>query len=75
MVLVIVAREKATTEAQCIIEAAETVRKGWLVFERFELSLGKRVVVADVRAAVAFCDVQLCMKAYHGLRLHCRTPV
>ena len=49
-----------------ILDAAETLREVRTIFERFELRLGVRVVIGDVRPAVSLGDLQIDEQGGHG---------
>ena len=55
----IIPREERAAECFGVLDAAEGFRECRLILKRFEVAFRERIVVADVRPAVRFCDAQV----------------
>ena len=66
-VLTIVPIEERRAETATIVKRAEAFRKLRGIFEGFELGLGKRIVVADVRTAMRLGNAEICEQKSNGL--------
>lgn len=67
--------ETAPIEQLIDAQAAKARRKVGSMFHRLELRLRARVVVRDVRSAVALGDIQIDQQAGHRLGAHGRTSI
>mgnify|MGYP003425331205 CR=1 FL=1 len=63
--LFVVPVEEELAKGSTVLDTAEVTRELRAVLEGFELGLGKRVVIADMRPAVAFNDAQIAKKLRH----------
>src|ERR1022692_3389542 len=58
-----------------VFDRAETIGEVGSVFQSFELRLGVRIVVRDVRAAVGLGDIEVDQERGDGLRSHAGTAI
>ena len=70
VVLLVVPAEEWAAVSESISEVLQLAGKPWVVFERLEVALRKRVVVAGMRAAEALGDVELREQLRQKLAAH-----
>lgn len=66
----VVPLEEALAVGAGVFDAAEPLGEIGTIFERFELGLGVRIVIGDVRPAVGLGDLQIDQQGGHGLAAH-----
>ncbi|MDE3218202.1 MAG: hypothetical protein KGO23_02385 [Nitrospirota bacterium] len=62
--------EEALAVGAGVFDAAEPLGEVGTIFECFELGLGVRIVIGDVRPAVGLGDLQIDQQGGHGLAAH-----
>ena len=74
-VFVIVPVEELLAVCASVLDRAEAIGKVGSVLQGFELRLGVRIVVRDVRAAVGLGDIEVDEERSDGLRSHAGAPI
>ena len=67
--------EEALAVGAGVFDAAEPLGEVRTIFECFELGLGVRIVIGDVRPAVGLGDLQIDQQGGHGLAAHAGAAV
>jgi len=74
-VFMVVPVEEPLAVSTGVFDRAEAIGEVGSVFQSFELRLGIRIVVLDVRAAVGLGDIEVDQERGNGLRSHAGTAI
>ena len=71
----VVPGEESLAMCSCIFDATEAIREVGPIFERLELRLGVRIVIGDMRTAVALGYIKVDQQGGHGFGSHAGAAV